>query len=120
MTLVRWRLANFMFFVAFLCLVLYNIVITSFHKASINVEPLSPPILKKSPHIENQKHVFRIRVFAFAFFYCFTFWLICWYPLPPPWASLVPFLVDCSAPGHIFIVLEANWYLSDLILKDLQ
>ena len=66
-----------------------------FHNTTVNVQPLSPPFFEKiAPQLKNS-YVFSLLFFAFDFFF-FIFSLIFGYPLPP-WARLVPFLIDVGA-----------------------
>ena len=52
-----------------LCSVLYDILITFFHKTSVNAQPLGPPFLEEiAAHKKNKKLIF---VFAFVFFLLF-------------------------------------------------
>ena len=78
-----------------LCSVIYSIFYI-FHKTSLNAQPLLPPFFEElAAHLKHNM-VSHLGVLRF-FFYFLIFGFICWYPLPPPWARLVPFLVDVGA-----------------------
>ena len=80
------------------CYVFYNsfIIVLLFYNTTVNVIPLNHPLFEKFA-LHFRKLVFSY-LNSYAFACLFFSLLMLGYPMPmPPWARLIPFLVDVSA-----------------------
>ena len=93
------KVGSFLVFVSeFLCALFYVRfhLLLFFYQIWITPNRWALRLLRTSPHIKNKRY-FLILVLCDYVFCFFILLLISWYPLPPPWARLVPFWVDSDA-----------------------